>query len=172
MTAPQRYRKKPVAVEAMQWDGTASGATPIIDWILACGGTASYMCSDPNRCAENDRDTPHSIAIETLEGTMCGGLHDWIIKGVKGEFYPCKPDIFEATYESADAPVSPVTVNCDHAELARIVYLAMTSVVDWGDRTDEAVANRQANQIVADLLSGKSSKQLASEATNGQEGGD
>jgi hypothetical protein len=45
-------------------------------------------------------DNENGIAIKTLEGVMRGDMGDWIIKGVKGEFYPCKPDIFEATYES------------------------------------------------------------------------
>jgi len=81
-------RKKPVTVEAHQWDGSATEATPIINWILACGGTARY------------HDEPSAaLRIDTLEGTMAADPGDWVIKGVKGEFYPCKPDIFEATYE-------------------------------------------------------------------------
>jgi hypothetical protein len=100
-----KYRKKPIEIEAAQWDGTAEGATPIIDWILANGDTATYRCSNPERCSENDGDTPHTIAIPTLEGTMHATVGDWIIRGVQGEFYPCKPDIFAATYDSvADAP--------------------------------------------------------------------
>jgi hypothetical protein len=95
-----RYRKRPVEIEAVQWDGTADGATRIIDWILANGSTATYICSDPDRCAGTDGDTPHSIAIRTLEGTMRANLGDWIIRGVQGEFYPCKPDVFAATYEA------------------------------------------------------------------------
>ncbi|MGI5161422.1 hypothetical protein [Microbispora sp. CA-102843] len=94
-----RYRKLPVEVEAHQWDGTADGATHIIDWILGSGSTANYTCSNPDRCSETDGDTPHSISIRTLEGTMRAELGDWIIKGVRGEFYPCKPDIFATTYE-------------------------------------------------------------------------
>lgn len=98
-----RYRKKPVEIEAVQWDGTAEGATSIIDWILASGPTASYTCSNPDRCSGTDGDVPHSISIQTLEGTMRAELDDWIIKGVAGEFYPCKPDIFAATYEAVTA---------------------------------------------------------------------
>lgn len=97
-----RFRKKPVEIEAMQWDGTAAGAANIIDWVLAGDGIARYTCSDPDRCSTFDGDTPHMINIETLEGTMIAGLNDWIIKGVQGEFYPCKPDIFEQTYERVD----------------------------------------------------------------------
>jgi hypothetical protein len=95
-----KFRKKPVEVEAQQWDGTAKGATPIIDWILASDASASYLCSNPDRCAENGGDTPHTIAIRTLEGTMQATVGDWVIRGVQGEFYPCKPDIFAATYEA------------------------------------------------------------------------
>lgn len=95
-----RYRKKPVEIEAVQWDGTAAGATPIIDWMHANDTTATYRCSDPDRCAEHDGDTPHSIVIRTLEGDMHAGLGDWIIQGVAGEFYPCRDDIFRATYEA------------------------------------------------------------------------
>jgi hypothetical protein len=98
-----RFRKKPIEIDAMQWDGTADGATPIIDWILSSDGTASYVCSDVDRCAQNDGDAPHYIEVYTLEGYMRADLGDWVIKGVQGEFYPCKPSIFEATYEPVDA---------------------------------------------------------------------
>jgi hypothetical protein len=84
-----RYRKKPVVIDAVQWDGTAEGAIPIIDWILRCDATARYD------------DDPAAIYIDTLEGTMRADIGDWVIRGVGGEFYPCKPDIFDATYELA-----------------------------------------------------------------------
>lgn len=89
MSKPLLYRKKPVTIEAMQWDGTAAGATPIIDWVLANGATARY----------HDAPDP-TLAIDTLEGTMLARPQDYVIRGVAGEFYPCKPDIFEGTYES------------------------------------------------------------------------
>lgn len=97
---PARYRKKPVEVEAMQWDGTAEGATPIIDWILANDGTATYTCSNPDRCSKNSGDAPHWIAIPTLEGVMNVSLHDYVIRGTRGEFYPCKPGPFGDTFEA------------------------------------------------------------------------
>jgi hypothetical protein len=106
-----RFRKKPVEVDAMQWDGTALGATTVIDWILSNGSTASYICSNPELCAETDGDTPHVIQIRTLEGTMSADLGDWVIRGVKGEFYPCKPDIFEATYEPLAGPTVHVHID-------------------------------------------------------------
>lgn len=99
-TTPLRFRKKPVDVDAMRWDGTATGATPVIDWVLGNAGTARYTCDGFDcvafGCAHPD--TAHHIAIDTLEGTMRANPGDWIIRGVKGEFYPCKPDIFDETY--------------------------------------------------------------------------
>jgi hypothetical protein len=94
-----RYRKRPVEVEAMQWDGTAAGAGPIIDWILANGPRAA-------RYNDNPALGQPGICINTLEGTMTATPGDWIIRGVQDEFYPCKPDIFEATY-------APVTTQQD-----------------------------------------------------------
>jgi len=80
-----KFRKKPVVIEAWQFDGSAESARPIIEraphvrWSADGGG--GYL------------------VIPTLEGDMRGDRGDWIIRGVKGEFYPCKPDIFAATYE-------------------------------------------------------------------------
>ena len=83
-----KFRKKPVVIEAMLWDGTTQGATPIIEWSNA---TVKYWC---------DEGGTHYLAVETLEGRMLANPGDWIIRGVQGEFYPCKPDVFEATYEA------------------------------------------------------------------------
>lgn len=88
------YRKKPVVIEARSWNGTALEASDLIDWILEGGGTARYH----GPATEEEL----FIAIDTREGTMRAEQFDWIIRGVKGEFYPCKPDIFEATYEAVE----------------------------------------------------------------------
>lgn len=98
---PTRYRKKPVVIEAMQWDGTAAGATPVIDWVLANGPRAARFVDYDGH--EEDGvwvEEPDHIAIDTLEGTMRALADDWVIRGVQDEFYPCKPDIFAATYEA------------------------------------------------------------------------
>lgn len=88
-----KFRKKPVVIEAWQFDGCEQSAREI----LALAG--------PNSGIEHRRTThfehPHILVIATLEGEMRAFRGDWIIKGVKGEFYPCKPDVFEATYEVA-----------------------------------------------------------------------
>lgn len=80
-----KYRKKPVVIEAIQWDGTLS--------------TFAGISLLDKRIRKTNDDG--SITIPTLEGNMKADEGDWIIKGVKGEIYPCKPDIFAATYEPA-----------------------------------------------------------------------
>ncbi|WP_333828278.1 hypothetical protein [Pararhodobacter sp.] len=86
------YRKKPVVIEAVHFDGTKCGANYVLAWIGAHGVEA---------LRKNSRNPIAGIVIPTLEGDHLALPGDWIIKGVKGEFYPCKPDIFAATYEPA-----------------------------------------------------------------------
>ena len=76
-----KFRKKPVVVEAVQWDGTEESAIGI--GLVRSGHYKRW-------------------GIFTLEGFMLADPNDWIITGVKGERYPCKPDIFEATYERVE----------------------------------------------------------------------
>lgn len=87
-----RYRKKPVEIEAMQFLSTRS-AEAIVRWMGTPPGFANI---------EPATGACLSIDIKTLEGTMRADRGDWIIRGVQGEFYPCKPDIFEATYEAVE----------------------------------------------------------------------
>jgi hypothetical protein len=91
--SPTRYRKKPVVIEAMRFTGLDSYLA-IVDWMKASG--------DTHALAGEVRYTTPIMLVQTLEGAMAANPGDWIIRGVKGEFYPCKPDIFEATYEPAD----------------------------------------------------------------------
>jgi hypothetical protein len=86
-----KFRKKPVEIEAHQWDGTPESAAAIVRWVLANGGRAHY---------ETTGMQDGHIVITTLEGDMRGGPGWWYIQGVKGEFYPCKPDIFDQSYEA------------------------------------------------------------------------
>ena len=86
-----KYRKKPVVIEAMQYNALNSRES-VMQWIDANGGKC-YLVKSIN---------DSSIYIETLEGTMRADLNDYVIKGVNGEFYPCKPDIFEKTYEKVE----------------------------------------------------------------------
>ena len=80
----QKYRKKPVVIEAVQWMG--SNEKEVYDF----AGDKCFF-------------TPFGeLKTETLEGEMLASVGDFIIKGINGEFYPCKPDIFEKTYELVD----------------------------------------------------------------------
>lgn len=103
MSKPMKYRKKPVEIEAMRWNGTAQGAIPIIDWILQTGSRDARWDNNPKHLTGPDGFTTtitDRIEIDTLEGTMIASPGDWIIRGVSNEYYPCKPDIFNATYEA------------------------------------------------------------------------
>jgi hypothetical protein len=87
----RKARKRPVDIEYMVWPGGAANATPVIDWVLSHSGTATY--------AEVDEAIPERLRIRTLEGQMLASPGDIIIRGVAGEFYPCKPEIFRETYD-------------------------------------------------------------------------
>lgn len=90
-----RFRKKPVVIDAEQFKGDYS---VIDEWLSSLGvdvgpehGTETWQMPGDER-----------LIIATLEGDMAAEVGDWIIRGVKGELYPCKPDIFEATYDRVD----------------------------------------------------------------------
>ena len=81
-----KFRKKPVVIEAEQFTEENKDRAFRFITCTACPTFNSVMVPE--------------IIIQTLEGEMTASLGDWIIKGIQGEFYPCKPDIFEATYEA------------------------------------------------------------------------
>jgi hypothetical protein len=81
--APTRWRKKPVVVEALRYDGTARCREHLYSWSR---GLVNF---------------DHDVFVHTLEGRMIVSRGDWVIQGVYGEFYPCKDEIFRATYEEA-----------------------------------------------------------------------
>ena len=86
------YRKRPVEIEAAQWWGKPE------DMPVWCGDIESEPSGSEVR-AGRIVCTDTVLRIGTVEGTMRADLGDWIIRGVKGELYPCKPDIFTATYD-------------------------------------------------------------------------
>jgi hypothetical protein len=97
------FRKKPVEIEAQRFDGTWESVN---DWLLSLGHAEDDDGTDGGpACWMAAGDEAPGLYIDTLEGTMHASPGDWIIRGVKGEFYPCKPDIFEATYEPVDGAV-------------------------------------------------------------------
>lgn len=87
------FRKKPIVIKAVQWHGN--------NWTEI----AVFHRGD-DFLTEQQEDGSRNLLIRTLEGTMSALPGDWVIEGVKGEVYPCKPDIFEATYEPAEALVA------------------------------------------------------------------
>ncbi len=89
----KRYRKKPVIIEAVQFTGTEDNLSLLRDFIDR--DITVFRKSFPHGQITN-------IEIETLEGDHIANIGDYIIKGVKGEHYPCKPDIFEMTYEKVE----------------------------------------------------------------------
>lgn len=93
-----RYRKRPVVVEAFQYDGDLKGTNRkyyVPDWAVEAfeKGIITFSSDEPGA-------PPRCLAIRTLEGVMLASIGDFIIRGVNGELYPCKPDIFEKTYEA------------------------------------------------------------------------
>lgn len=90
-----KYRKKPVIIEAFQL-----GIDNIPDWFMDKVTSNDVILHGTSSGFEHHKDT--NADIKTLEGVMHADFGDFIIKGVKGELYPCKADIFEATYEPTE----------------------------------------------------------------------
>jgi len=89
-----QYRKKPIVIEARQFHNHAHWA--VAEW---CGGDLIQDFPD------DAEDRSPYIVIHTFEGDHRAQLGDWIITGIRGEFYPCKPAIFEQTYEKVEVNV-------------------------------------------------------------------
>ena len=84
-----KFKKKPVVIDAIQWLGDFSAIRTFMD------GSEDVIFL-------NDYD--NTLSVPTLEGQMKAQPNDWIVRGVKGEVYPVKPDIFDITYEPVDKP--------------------------------------------------------------------
>jgi hypothetical protein len=102
-----KYKKKPVVVDAIKWDGSRKSTKEVLEFMgqkvdtrlqISCDKFDEYV----------DHVNQNGLTIHTLEDGSDGrakhvaSLGDYIIKGIQGEFYPCKPDIFEATYEKVE----------------------------------------------------------------------
>jgi len=87
-----RFRKKPVVVEAFRWTGGPDQEEDPVWAVEAIKAGRMYYQGGPE---------PY-MTIETSEGTMRANVGDWIIRGVEGELYPCRPSVFEATYEPVE----------------------------------------------------------------------
>lgn len=89
------FRKKPVVIEAHQFTTNNEVGSPLMDWIV----NWINQGSEQTKAWHNGTQ----IMFKTLEGDIRADVGDWIIRGVKGEFYPCKSDIFDASYEVVGA---------------------------------------------------------------------
>ena len=88
----QKFIKLPVEIEAIQFTGKGDNAFEIAKWMGSCSFTLVNK-------SLNDEQDYYQLVIKTPEGTMYASIGDWIIKGIEGEFYPCKPAIFKKTYQ-------------------------------------------------------------------------
>lgn len=92
------FRKKPVEVQAIQFTGKAEQLPDIVKFV----GCSDKVTPSMHNSGKLGVPSKHTLIIKTLEGNMTAEVGDYIIKGVKGECYPCKPDIFELTYDEVN----------------------------------------------------------------------
>ena len=128
-----RFRKKPVEVEAMQWPVKMAAFR-----LNAVGEVRLWVNNNGGCIAVGDKHSETAI-IETLEGDMRVSPGDWIIRGVKGEFYPCKPDIFDATYE-------PVSQPC-RTDTTEVRQHTDADMIDWAAWLAEEITGRTMTRI-------------------------
>ncbi len=92
-----KYRKKPVIIEAFKYDGDFKYSTGT--WYIPQWALNAYRDGILYYEKLNNNEPPSELFIKTLEGNMHVSVGDYVVKGIDGELYPCKPDIFEKTYE-------------------------------------------------------------------------
>lgn len=105
MKQVQKYRKRPVIIEAALWTGNNFEEMGLLI------GDKKFEDNECFNYTDKSPDGPHEIEIGTLEGKMIAHPGDYVIKGVKGELYPCKADIFEMTYELVDPDLEEFVSN-------------------------------------------------------------
>lgn len=92
-----KYRKKPIVIEAFKYEGdlmNSDGSYCVPDWAVKAYDSGILFVD-----AINGEEPPYDLFINTLEGRMLVNVGDYVIQGINGELYPCKPDIFEKTYD-------------------------------------------------------------------------
>lgn len=104
----KKYRKKPVVIEAVQW----TGYRPRVMFDFLTGTEGLPMQTDGKTFEIDHNKVQGGLIIKTLEGKMLANYGDYIIKGVEGEFYPCKPDIFHKTYEEVPQSELEAEIAC------------------------------------------------------------
>lgn len=90
----KQFRKKPVVIEAFQYDGTLTNLRQLFEWVVTVKTETRVHHTEDEKTGQ-----PTGLFIDTLEGTMKVNPGEYVIKGVNNEFYPCKPEIFVQIYE-------------------------------------------------------------------------
>jgi hypothetical protein len=96
-----KFRKKPIIIEAFQYDGdlmNSEGEYYVPEWATDAFLDDTLFYDSP----QDKNEPPYELYVSTLEGDMLVRVNDYVIQGVNGEIYPCKPDIFEKTYEKVE----------------------------------------------------------------------
>ena len=117
----KNYRKKPVEIQAVLL--SEDNAADVAAW---CGGEIKSMKNLQNPWKKRG---PVGVDINTLEGTMLAEFGDYVIRGIQGEFYPCKPDIFLASYDEINAPAA-----ADQPEEDRLEYMNREALNNVAER--------------------------------------
>lgn len=134
-----KYRKKPVVIEAVQWNGWGDDNSDVVE--IPCDNRCPFYNADTSECADDvvcspkhpllyDKSVKHFGYVYTLEGGHVVTQGDYIITGVRGEKYPCKPDIFEITYERADGEEDIYSAFAKAKEVLRKLEYLPKSVYD------------------------------------------
>jgi hypothetical protein len=125
-----KYRKKPVVIEALRIEVETNDSELLLDPNTRSIATISgwMMAHGFRDFVVHGEEAPFGIAIETLEGVMVASPGDYIIRGVQGEFYPCKPDIFDQTYLSIDTESAYETAQA----VAQAVFNAVKTIKKTG----------------------------------------
>jgi len=135
-----KYRKKPVVIDAVELKFSTDSQDEIIQW--------------SNNTIQKGLDG--GLRIPTLEGIMVANTGDYIIRGVKGEYYPCKPDIFEMTYELAsELPQQEICISCDEQkEIHKICIDCIGKMIKENQReiSDEEIEKAANGHFEGDLM--------------------
>lgn len=118
-----KFQRKPLLINAVQWTGLATDIGKIDKELISMDGPSCKKW-------EFEVDSGN-LYIPTLEGVMCARPGDWIIKGVEGEFYPCKPNIFEKTYTPIENYNTNLCMDINTPPGAKVVFTFPNAGHDW-----------------------------------------
>lgn len=138
-----KYRKKPVVIEAFQYDGDLSGKDGyyVPKWAVKAFEDGVIKFKDAG-----------DMYIETLEGDMQAHVGDWVIKGVKGELFPCKPDVFEMTFELIEDETCEGYEDCEGSLYTQMTVSLAEFVIHAAGKENATDAELKAMSEMAKML--------------------